>query len=687
MNKLSTEQYIKVIKTIFGHNKQYPDRQLTEWNLIKEYGEVYINKEELDVLFDYYNSAENETEKTIAGKIKELSKYDDLQFSLTYFMLFLSSISYLFSTSFILNRFTRIYPFERLVIRPDNTGLFFNEIKEKGLPIYLENNYFFNTVPLDFLYNAEFDYLIKDQFLNCYLIDYVNKYYDIKEITGVDSTNFIGMKYNSQLLENKEFADYICECLKESEVYDKNAIIFVLYFFSKKNLSIPENIKSLLYRKFEIKPANFLLMEIQKIAIKNHSDYKEKFGDRLINIYKEEIIFIRLLEALKNLYGELFFEKIGLTEFSSQIDVNNYIKKSKNKDWIAFLFHNKIYPVINYFCENGFVLNSHQKKLIKPKCKEDVVSYLVLKEQLESEVRLSFIDVFLDKELPSNLKKLESMELTQEDKEFILKCDKTLESMLPDIISEGLCHALKNNEKISLLNRMIFNKKLKKLLILTEKGFKLEKKQKTWLFHLIAENSHTNLLEAIFHYINKLTEEEKILFINIVLNFKMKKNEAEIYIEGSNYFNKYFFELLKECKDEEIENKLLMMMLFYKGEYSDYIFDIYHYLQNDIKEKFITFSNTEQLLEKSIGFLIQYINKEDGKLKFPQFSNAIEITISLLNKENINKINEKFQIIEELAKKNKNIIKLLNHIENIKVKDSIYENENEDGTKKKKKRI
>lgn len=685
MNRLSTEQYIKVIKTIFGHNKQYPDRQLTEWNLIKEYGEVYINKEELDILFNHYNSSENETDKAIAGKISELSKYDDLQFSLTYFMLFLSSISYLFSTSFILNRFTHIYPFERLVVRTDNTGLFFNEIKEKGLPIYLENNYFFNTVPLDFLYNAEFDYLIKDQFLNYYLINYVNKYGDMKEISGVDSTNFIGMKYNSQLLENKEFTDYICECLKESEVYDKNAIIFVLYFFSKKNLSIPENIKSLLYRKFEIKPANFLLMEIKKIAIKNHSDYKEKFGDRLINIYKEEIIFIRLLEALKNLYGELFFEKIGLTEFSSQIDVNNYIKKSKNKDWIAFVFHNKIYPVINYFCKNGFVLNSHQKKLLKPKSQEEIVSYLALKEQLQSEVRLSFIDVFLDKELPSNLKKLENMQLTQEDKDFILKCDKDLDSVLPDMIPDSLSHTLRNNEKVSLLNRMIFNKKLEKVLILTNKGVELEKKQKKWLFYLMAENSNNNLLKAIFNYINKLTKEEKISFINIVLEVKMNENGKDVDVKGSVHFNKYFFELIKEFEDGEIQNKILMMMLFYKGEYSHYFFDIYHYLQKDIIEKFLLLSDKEQVLEKSISFLVEHINKENSELKFCQFSNAMEITISLLNKENINKINEKFKIIEELTKKNKNIIKLLNHIENVKVKYSIYENE--DGVKKKKKRI
>lgn len=685
MNKLSTEQYIKVIKTIFGHNKQYPDRQLTEWNLIKEYGEVYINKEELDLLFDYYNSSENETEKTIAGKIKELSKYDDLQFSLTYFMLFLSSISYLFSTSFILNRFTHIYPFERLVIRSDNTGLFFNEIKEKGLPIYLENNYFFNTVPLDFLYNAEFDYLIKDQFLNCYLIGYVNKYGDMKEISGIDPTNFIGIKYNLQLQENKKFTDYICESLKESEVYDTNAIIFVLYFFSKKNLSIPENIKSLLCRKFEIKPANFLLMEIQKIAIKNYSDYKEKFGDRLLNIYKEETIFIRLLDALKNLYGDLFFEKIGLIEFNNQIDINNYTKTKKNKDWIAFVFHNKIYPVINYFCENGFVLNSHQKKLLKPKSQEEIDSYLALKEQLQSEVRLSFIDVFLDKELPSNLKKLEKMQLTQEDKDFIFKCDKDLDSMLPDIIPDSLSHTLRNNEKVSLLNRMIFNKKLEKVLILTNKGVELEKKQKKWLFYLIAENSNNNLLKVIFNYINKLTKEDKRSFINIVLDVKMNENGKDVDIKGSEHFNKYLFELIKECEDGQIQNKILMMMLFYKGEYSHYFFDIYHHIQKDIIEKFLLLADKEQVLEKSISFLVEHINKENSELKFYQFSNAIEITIYLLNKESINKINEKFKIIEELAKKNKNIIKLLNHIENIKVKDSIYENE--DGTKKKKKRI
>jgi len=685
MNRLSTEQYIKVIKTIFGHNKQYPDRQLTEWNLIKEYGEVYINKEELDILFNHYNSSENETDKAIAGKISELSKYDDLQFSLTYFMLFLSSISYLFSTSFILNRFTHIYPFERLVVRTNNTGLFFNEIKEKGLPIYLENNYFFNTVPLDFLYNAEFDYLIKDQFLNYYLINYVNKYGDMREISSIDPTNFIGIKYNLQLLENKNFTDYICESLKESEVYDTNAIVFVLYFFSKKKLSIPENIKLLLYRKFEIKPANVLLMEIQKIAIKNYSDYKEKFGNRLINIYKEEIIFIRLLDALKNLYGDLFFEKIGLTEFSSQIDVNNYIKKSKNKDWIAFVFHNKIYPVINYFCKNGFVLNSHQKKLLKPKSQEEIVSYLALKEQLQSEVRLSFIDVFLDKELPSNLKKLENMQLTQEDKDFILKCDKDLDSMLPDMIPDSLSHTLRNNEKVSLLNRMIFNKKLEKVLILTNKGVELEKKQKKWLFYLMAENSNNNLLKAIFNYINKLTKEEKISFINIVLEIKMNENGKDVDVKGSDHFNKYFFELIKEFEDGEIQNKILMMMLFYKGEYSHYFFDIYHYLQKDIIEKFLLLSDKEQVLEKSISFLVEHINKENSELKFCQFSNAMEITISLLNKENINKINEKFQIIEELTKKNKNIIKLLNHIENVKVKYSIYENEDE--VKKKKKRI
>lgn len=685
MNRLSTEQYIKVIKTIFGHNKQYPDRQLTEWNLIKEYGEVYINKEELDILFNHYNSSENERDKAIAGKISELSKYDDLQFSLTYFMLFLSSISYLFSTSFILNRFTHIYPFERLVIRTNNTGLFFNEIKEKGLPIYLENNYFFNTVPLDFLYNAEFDYLIKDQFLNYYLINYVNKYGDMREISSIDPTNFIGIKYNLQLLENKNFTDYICESLKESEVYDTNAIVFVLYFFSKKKLSIPENIKLLLYRKFEIKPANVLLMEIQKIAIKNYSDYKEKFGNRLINIYKEEIIFIRLLDALKNLYGDLFFEKIGLTEFNNQIDINNYTKKNKNKDWIAFVFHNKIYPVINYFCKNGFVLNSHQKKLLKPKSQEEIVSYLALKEQLQSEVRLSFIDVFLDKELPSNLKKLENMQLTQEDKDFILKCDKDLDSMLPDMIPDSLSHTLRNNEKVSLLNRMIFNKKLEKVLILTNKGVELEKKQKKWLFYLMAENNNNNLLKAIFNYINKLTKEEKTSFINIVLEVKMNENGKDVDVKGSNHFNKYFFELIKECEDGEIQNKILMMMLFYKGEYSHYFFDIYHYLQKDIIEKFLLLSDKEQVLEKSISFLVEHINKENSELKFYQFSNAMEITISLLNKENINKINEKFKIIEELTKKNKNIIKLLNHIENVKVKYSIYENE--DGGKKKKKRI
>lgn len=685
MNRLSTEQYIKVIKTIFGHNKQYPDRQLTEWNLIKEYGEVYINKEELDILFNHYNSSENERDKAIAGKISELSKYDDLQFSLTYFMLFLSSISYLFSTSFILNRFTHIYPFERLVVRTNNTGLFFNEIKEKGLPIYLENNYFFNTVPLDFLYNAEFDYLIKDQFLNYYLINYVNKYGDMREISSIDPTNFIGIKYNLQLLENKNFTDYICESLKESEVYDTNAIVFVLYFFSKKKLSIPENIKLLLYRKFEIKPANVLLMEIQKIAIKNYSDYKEKFGNRLINIYKEEIIFIRLLDALKNLYGDLFFEKIGLTEFNNQIDINNYTKKNKNKDWIAFVFHNKIYPVINYFCKNGFVLNSHQKKLLKPKSQEEIVSYLALKEQLQSEVRLSFIDVFLDKELPSNLKKLENMQLTQEDKDFILKCDKDLDSMLPDMIPDSLSHTLRNNEKVSLLNRMIFNKKLEKVLILTNKGVELEKKQKKWLFYLMAENSNNNLLKAIFNYINKLTKEEKISFINIVLEIKMNENGKDVDVKGSDHFNKYFFELIKEFEDGEIQNKILMMMLFYKGEYSHYFFDIYHYLQKDIIEKFLLLSDKEQVLEKSISFLVEHINKENSELKFCQFSNAMEITISLLNKENINKINEKFKIIEELTKKNKNIIKLLNHIENVKVKYSIYENE--DGVKKKKKRI